>query len=42
MAGMVVPEKQAAYAEDAGLFVIGQAGDDAVLLNSPEFAPKAW
>jgi hypothetical protein len=42
MAAMVVPEKQAAYAEDAGLFVIGQAGDDAVLLNSPEFRPKAW
>ena len=42
MAAMVVPEKQAAFAERAGLFVIGQAGDDAVLLNSPGFAPKAW
>ncbi|MCK9463889.1 MAG: DUF3782 domain-containing protein [Proteobacteria bacterium] len=42
MAAMVVPEKQAAFAEGAGLFVIGQAGDDAVLLNSPGFNPKAW
>ena len=42
MAAMVVPEKQAAYAESVGLFVIGQAGDDAVLLNSPEFRPRAW
>ena len=42
MAAMVVPEKQAAYAESVGLFVIGQAGDDAVLLNSAGFAPRAW
>jgi len=42
MAAMVIPEKQAAFAEGAGLFVIGQAGDDAVLLNSAGFEPKAW
>ncbi|MCK9460794.1 MAG: DUF3782 domain-containing protein [Proteobacteria bacterium] len=42
MAAMVIPEKQAAFAEGAGLFVIGQAGDDAVCLNSEGFRPKAW
>ena len=42
MAAMVVPEKQAALAERAGLFVIGQSGDDAVLLNSPGFRPRTW
>jgi hypothetical protein len=42
MAAMVVPEKQAAFAESRGMFVIGQAGDDAVLLNSNEFQPRAW
>jgi hypothetical protein len=42
MAAMVVPEKQAAFAEAAGLFVIGQAGDDAVFLNSEGFEPRAW
>jgi len=42
MAAMVVPEKQATYAESVGLFVIGQAGDDAVLLNSAGFEPRAW
>ena len=42
MAAMVAPGKQAAFAEHAGLFVIGQAGDDAVLLNSEGFQPRAW
>jgi RecB family endonuclease NucS len=42
MAAMVIPEKQGAFAEAEGLFVIGQAGDDAVLLNSSGFVPKAW
>jgi len=42
MAAMVVPEKQAAFAEAAGLYVIGQAGEDAVFLNSAGFEPRAW
>jgi hypothetical protein len=42
MAAMVVPEKQAEFAERAGLFVIGQTGDDAVFFNSEGFEPRAW
>ena len=42
MAAMVIPDKQAAFAESAGLFVIGQENDAAVLRNSPGFAPRAW
>jgi len=42
MAAMVLPDKQVQYAERCGLFVIGQAGDDAVLVNSPGFEPRAW
>lgn len=42
VAAMVVPERQGAYAESCGLFVIGQERDDAVLLNSPEFTPRGW
>jgi hypothetical protein len=42
VAAMVIPDAAAKYAEKCGMFVIGQAGDDAVLLNSPEFQPRAW
>jgi hypothetical protein len=42
IAAMVIPEGAARYAERCGLFVIGQTGDDAVFLNSPEFQPRAW
>jgi len=42
MAAMVIPESAALYAEKRGMFVIGQKGDDAVLLNSEGFAPRAW
>jgi hypothetical protein len=42
VAAMVIPEEVARYAEEHGLFVIGQAGDDAVLLNSERFEPRAW
>ena len=42
VAGMVIDDEAAAYAEEKGLFVIGQSGDAAVLLNSNEFQPKAW
>jgi hypothetical protein len=38
----MIPEKQAEFAERAGLFVIAQAGDDAVFLNSAGFEPRAW
>ena len=42
VAAMVIPDEVARYAEKHGMFVIGQAGDDAVLLNSKEFQPRAW
>ncbi|MCK9459970.1 MAG: DUF3782 domain-containing protein [Proteobacteria bacterium] len=42
VAAMVIDDEAAAYAEASGLFVIGQAGDDAVLLNSERFEPRAW
>jgi hypothetical protein len=42
VAAMVIDDEAAAYAEANGLFVIGQAGDDAVLLNAAEFQPRAW
>jgi hypothetical protein len=42
VAGMVIDDEAAAYAEEKGLFVIGQSGDAAVLLNASEFNPKAW
>jgi hypothetical protein len=42
MAAMVIDDEAAAYAEANGLFVIGQAGDAAVLLNAAEFQPRAW
>ena len=42
VAGMVIDDEAVTHAEANGVFVIGQAGDDAVLLNSPGFSPKAW
>jgi len=42
MAAMVISDDAAAYAGKMGLFVIGQKGEDAVLLNSEGFEPRAW
>jgi len=42
VAGMVILGGVAEYAGKRGLFVIGQKGDDAVLLNSDGFEPRAW
>ncbi|MDD5308782.1 MAG: DUF3782 domain-containing protein [Deltaproteobacteria bacterium] len=42
MGAMVIPDGAARYAEERGLFVIGQSGEDAVLLNAPGFSPRAW
>ena len=42
VAGMVIDDEAVPYAEERGVFVIGQRGDDAALLNSPEFRPRAW
>jgi hypothetical protein len=39
---MVITSDAATYAEKRGLFVIGQSGEDAVLLNSEGFAPAEW
>jgi hypothetical protein len=42
VAAMVVTDGAVRYAEKNGIFVIGQAGDDAVFLNSEGFEPRAW
>ena len=42
VAGMVIDDEAVPYAEERGVFVIGQRGDDAALLNSEEFEPRAW
>lgn len=42
VAGMVISDGVAEYAGKHGLFVIGQRGEDAVLLNSEGFEPRAW
>jgi hypothetical protein len=42
VAAMVIDDEAAAYAEEKGLFVIGQSVEDAVLLNTPEFEPRGW
>jgi hypothetical protein len=42
VAAMVIPGDAAAYAGKRGLFVIGQKGEDAVLLNAEGFEPRAW
>ena len=42
IAGMVIDDEAVPHAESHGVFVIGQAGDDASLLNSAEFQPRAW
>jgi hypothetical protein len=42
VAAMVVTEGAVRYAERNGLFIIAQAGDDAVFLNSAGFEPRAW
>jgi hypothetical protein len=42
VAAMVIPDDAASYAGKRGLFVIGQKGEDAVLLNAEGFEPRAW
>jgi hypothetical protein len=42
VAAMVVTDDAVRYAEKNGIFVIGQAGDDAVFLNSAGFEPRTW
>ena len=42
VAAMVVPADVARYAYRQGLFVMAQSGDDMVLLNDPNFSPRAW
>ena len=42
VAAMVVTDGAVRYAERNGLFIIAQAGDDAVFLNSAGFEPRAW
>ncbi len=42
VAAMVLPADATRYAERKGLFVIGQQGEDAAILNSPGFRPRQW
>jgi hypothetical protein len=42
VAGMVVPENVARFAYRQGLFVIGQSGDNLVILNDDKFKPRCW
>lgn len=42
VAAIVIPKEAADYAISRGFFVIGEKGDNAVLLNPPTFHPKAW
>ena len=42
IAAMVLPSDAVRYAERKGLFVIGAKGDDATILNSPDFSPREW
>jgi hypothetical protein len=42
VAAMVIDPRDVEYAVKHGMFVIGQAGDDAVILNAPEFEPRVW
>lgn len=40
--GIVVEEDSGKYAYRNGLFVIGESGDAAVILNDKKFKPKVW
>ena len=42
IAGMVVPDAVAQYAEASGLFVLMQNGDQISLSNTDYFRPKSW
>jgi len=42
LAAMIVPDNALALAERAGMFVIGQRGDDVAFLNGPGFARKEF
>ena len=42
VAAMVIPADVARYAYRQGIFVIGQSGDDMVILNDLKFQPRDW
>jgi len=42
IAAVVRPEDATAYAFSKGLFVIGQAGEDAIIINPSDFRPTAF
>ncbi|EFA68281.1 hypothetical protein [Cylindrospermopsis raciborskii] len=42
VAGMVIPLDVSRYAYRKGLFVIGQSGDNLVILNDDKFRPRGW
>jgi hypothetical protein len=42
VAAMVIPIDVARYAYRQGIFVIGQSGDNMVLLNDLKFQPRGW
>jgi len=42
VAALSVAEPVARYAEKQGLYVLAQADDDVVVMNSPDFTPRTW
>jgi hypothetical protein len=42
VAGMVITEDVEKHAYRQGFFVIGQRGENAVILNDEKFKPKPW
>ena len=42
VAAMVLPDDVARYAYRRGLFVIAQAGNNLIVRNDDQFAPRAW
>jgi glycosyltransferase involved in cell wall biosynthesis len=42
VAAMVIPADAARYAYRQGIFVIGQSGDDMVILNDRKFQSRDW
>lgn len=42
VAAMVIPADAARYAYRQGIFVIGQSGNDMVILNDLKFQPRDW
>ncbi|MFM7365774.1 MAG: hypothetical protein ACKO11_15015 [Cuspidothrix sp.] len=42
VAAMVITDEVASYANNKGLFIIAQSGDNLVILNDSKFQPRVW